>query len=163
MFRYIYSKWDGSQPFDLDTEKLMNELGKQLFRHGNLSQALRALQRSAFKGQNRQMPSLERLAERLSRMKQDQLSQYNLDSVMDEIKQKLDKILDTERQGIQKKLDEARKRTKVGTVRRSGNPAEVTQARRRYGSPKSEAQRTAPDVGGRIKELSHYDFMDEDA
>jgi uncharacterized protein with von Willebrand factor type A (vWA) domain len=44
--------------------------------------------------------------ERLRRMKQQQLSRYNLDSVMDEIKQRLDKILDTERQGIQKKLDE---------------------------------------------------------
>ena len=73
MSRYIYSKWDGSQEFDLDTEKIMDELGKQIFRHGNLSQALRALQRYGFKGQNRQMPSLERLAERLRRMKQDRL------------------------------------------------------------------------------------------
>jgi uncharacterized protein with von Willebrand factor type A (vWA) domain len=165
MSSYIYSKWDGSQEFNLDIQRIMDELGKQLFRHGNLSQALRALQRYGFKGQNGQMPSLERLAERLRRMKQDQLSQYKLDSVWEDIEQKLDKILDMERQGIQKKLDEAKKKTD------SGNATLDPEIQRRLlkqfedlaAKNQARLNELPADVGGRIKELNHYDFMDEDA
>ena len=115
MGNFLYSEWDGSQElFGLDTDQIMDQIGKQIFRHGNLSQALRALQRYGLRGQNRQMPSLDKLMERLRRMKQDQLSQYNLDSVMDEIKERLDKILETEQQGIQKKLDKARQQAETG-------------------------------------------------
>ncbi len=165
MSRYIYSKWDGSQDFDLDTEQIMDELGKQLFRHGNLSQALRALQRYGLKGQNRQMPSLESLAERLRRMKQEQLRQYNLDSVMDEIKQKLDKILDTERQGIQKKLDEARKKAQSGddTLDQEIQQRLLKHVGDMAARNLAKLDDLPPDVGGRIKELNRYDFMDEDA
>jgi uncharacterized protein with von Willebrand factor type A (vWA) domain len=166
MGKYIFSEWDGSQDlFDLDTDQIMDELGKQLFRHGSLSQALRAMQRYGLKGQKGQMPSLDRLLERLRRMKQDRLSQYNLDSVMDEIKQRLDKILDTERQGIQKKLDEAKSKAESG----EGELAPEIQQRLLQHMEDMAAQHRAkldelpPDVGGRIKELTDYDFMDEDA
>ncbi len=166
MGNFIYSEWDGSQElFDLDTDQIMDELGKHIFRHGNLSQALRALQRYGLRGQSRQMPSLDKLMERLRRMKQDRLSQYNLDSIMDEIKQKLDKILDTERRGIQKKLDEARQRAESG----GGELAPEVQQRLLKNIEDRAAQNRAkldelpPDVGGRIKELTDYDFMDEDA
>src|SRR4030067_1848280 len=116
MVKFLYSEWDGSQDlFDLDTDQIMNKLGQHLSRYGALSRALRALQRKGIRnGQNQQMPSLDRLLEQLRQMKQNRLSQYNLDSIMDEIKQRLDKILETERNGIQRKLDEAREKTEPG-------------------------------------------------
>jgi uncharacterized protein with von Willebrand factor type A (vWA) domain len=165
MVTYRYSKWDGSQPFDLDSEKLMDELGKQIFKHGNLSRALRDLQRRGLPCQNRQMPSLERMAERLRRMKLEQLDRYNLDSVLDEIKQKLEKILDMERQGIQKKLDEARDKSQ------SADNALDPETRQRLlkqvedmaAKNKEKLDELPPDAGGRIKELNNYDFMDESA
>ena len=165
MSKFIYSKWDGSQDFDLDTDEIMDELGKQLLRHGNRSQALRALQRYGFKGQNREMPSLEKLAERLQRMKQDRLRQYNLDSVMDEIKQKLENILDTERQGIQNKLDEAKKKTESGdqTLDPEIQQRLLKHLEEMAARNKAKLDELPPDVGGRIKELSQYDFMDDDA
>ena len=165
MNRYIYSKWDGSQDMVPDADQIMDELGKQIFRHGSLSQALRALQRFGFKGQNRQMPSLEKLMERLRRMKQEQLKRYNLDSVMDELREKLDEILDMERRGIQKKLDEAREKKEsgdgaldAGTQQRLLKHVEEMAARNQ-----AKLNELPPDVGGRIKELNQYDFMDEGA
>ncbi|UCC17861.1 MAG: hypothetical protein JSU58_04735, partial [Dehalococcoidales bacterium] len=93
MNNYYYSEWDGSQEFDeLDSDRLMDELGKQVFRHGNLTDALRAMQRSGFNNQGRRMPNLDQLLQKLRQMKQAQLNRYNLDSIMDEIKQKLDQI-----------------------------------------------------------------------
>ena len=84
---------------------------------------------------------------------------------MDEIKQRLNKILDTERQGIHKKLDEARKKTKIGdgtlepeTQQRLLKHVEDVAARNQV-----KLNKLPPDVSGGIKELNHYNFMDEDA
>ena len=166
MKSYTYSEWDGSQGlFDLDTDQLMNELGKQVFRHGNLSQALRSLLRRGFTNQGRRMPSLEELLRRLRQMKQDRLDQYNLDSVMDEIKQKLDQIIDTERQGIQKKLDEARKKAESGDEELASDIRQrlLKNIQDRAAQNLAKLDELPQDTGGRIRELTDYDFMDEDA
>jgi len=111
------------------------------------------------------MPSLDKLMERLRRMRQEQLNQYNLDSIMDEIKQRLEKILDTERQGIQKKVDETRKKVESGDQ----ELAPEVQQRLLRNIEDMAAQNRAkldalpPDIGGQIKQLTDYDFMDEDA
>ncbi len=163
---FRYSQWDGSQElFELDKDKLMDELGRQMMHHGDLSRALRALQRNDLKGQKGQMPSLSRLLEQLRRMKQDRLHQYNLDSIVDEIRQKLDDILKTEREGIQNKLEEARQKAHSG----EGELNQEVRDRLLKNIENKAAQNTEkldglpPDMGGQIRELSDYDFMDEDA
>jgi uncharacterized protein with von Willebrand factor type A (vWA) domain len=164
MAKYIYSKWDGSEG-DPDAEQILEQLGKNIFRYGDLERAIRALQRFGFKGQKGQTPSLEKLAERLRRLKQDQLKRYNLDSVMDEIKQKLDHILHTERQGIQKKLDEARKKSqsKDGTLEPEIQQRLLKHLEEMAAGNRAKLDALPPDTGGRIKELNRYDFMDEEA
>jgi uncharacterized protein with von Willebrand factor type A (vWA) domain len=113
MHNYYYSEWDGSQEYEeLDSDRLMDELGKQVFRYGNLTDALRAMQRYGVNNQGRQMPNFDQLLQKLRQMRKDQLNRYNLDSMMDEIKEKLDQILDTEKQGIQKKLTDAEEKAK---------------------------------------------------
>ncbi|MBI4180442.1 MAG: VWA domain-containing protein [Chloroflexi bacterium] len=167
MAKFLYSEWDGSQQlFDLDTDQIMNELGQHILRYGDLSRALRALQRNGIRnGQNRQMPSLDRLLEQLRQMKQKRLNQYNLDSVMDEIKQRLDKILGTERQGIQRKLDEAKGKTEAGGGELSPEVQQklLKNIEDRAAQSKAKLDELPPDVGGKIRELTDYDFMDEDA
>ncbi|MDP2731443.1 MAG: VWA domain-containing protein [Dehalococcoidales bacterium] len=166
MGNFIYSEWDGSQElFDLDTDQIMDELGKHIFQHGNLSQALRALQRRGLNSQSRQMPSLDKLLERLRRMKQERLNQYNLDSVMDEIKQKLDKILDMERQGIQQKVDEVREKAESGDANLAPEVKQrlLKNIEDRAAQNREKLDSLPPDTPGRIKELTDYDFMDEEA
>jgi len=98
-------------------------------------------------------------------MKQDRLSQYNLDSVMDEIKQKLEKILDTERQGIQKKVNEVRKKAESGNWELAPEIQQrlLKNVEDRAAQNQAKLDELPPDVGGRIKQLTDYDFMDEDA
>jgi uncharacterized protein with von Willebrand factor type A (vWA) domain len=165
---YRYSEWDGSQElFDLDADKIMGELGRLVSQYGDLSQALRALQRYGIRNsQGRQMPSLDRLLEQLRRMKKDQLDRYNLSSVMDEIRQKLDKIIKTEREGIQRKLNEAKEKAK--TTSSSDLGPEVQQRllkniEDRAAQNREKLDNLPPDTGGKIQELTKYDFMDEDA
>ena len=167
MGKFLYSEWDGSQElFDLDTDQIMNKLGQHIFRYGDLSRALRALQRNGIRnGQDQQMPSLDRLLEQLRQMKQNRLRQYNLDSIMDEIKQRLDKILETERHGIQRKLNEAREKTGAGGGELNPGVLErlLKNIEDRALQNRAKLDELPSDVGGQIRELTDYDFMDEDA
>ena len=164
---YRYSEWDGSQDlFDLDADELMDELGRNLMSYGDLSYALRLMQRGGIRdSQGRKLPGLQELLQRLRQRKQGQLEKYKLSSVIDEIRQRLDNILKTERQGIQRRLDEARQKAGEST----GELSPEMQQRLLETVEDMAAQNLKkldelpPDIGGRIKELAQYDFMDEEA
>ena len=163
---YRYSEWDGSQEFELDADELMDELGRNLMSYGDLSYALRLMQRSGIRdSQGRRLPSIQELLQRLRQRKQSQLDKYKLSSVMDEIRQKLDNILKTEREGIQQRLDEARQ--KAGES--AGELSPEVQQRLSKTIEDMAAQNLEkldtlpPDIGGQIRELTQYDFMDEEA
>ncbi|MDP2730762.1 MAG: hypothetical protein Q8O55_09815 [Dehalococcoidales bacterium] len=167
MKAYRYSEWDGNQNiFNMDADQLMNELDSSLMRHGDLPEALRDLWRRGLRdNQGRQLPSLEKLLQQLRQMRQNQLDRYDLGSVMDEIRQKLDKIQETERQGIQKQLDEAREKAGTGSEEL---PPELTeklkQAVENRSAQNLEKLNNLPsDIGGQVKELMQYDFMDNEA
>ena len=160
---YRYSEWDGSQEIlDLDKDELMDELGSNLMYDGDLSYALWKMQRQGIRGK---LPGLQELLQRLRQRKQAQLDKYKLSSVLDEIRQKLDNILKTERQGIQKRLDEARQKAEEGA---DGLSPEIGQKLLKTVEDMAarnleKLDNLPPDIGGQIKELTEYDFMDEEA
>ncbi len=166
MGSYRYSEWDGSQESpDFDTDQIIDELGRLVSQYGDLSQALRALQRGGMRNsQGRQMPSLDGLLKQLRQMKRDHLDKYDLGSIMDEIRQRLDEIVRTEREGIQRKLDKVRDGAETGA---EFSPEErqrlVDNLERRAAENREKLDGLPPDTGGQIRELAGYDFMDEDA
>ncbi len=162
-----YSEWDGTQDWaKLDADDVLAELERNLMNHGDLSQALRMMQRTGIKGSgDKKMPGLQELLQRLRHQKQRQLDKYNLGSMMDEIREKLDEILKAEREGIQKKLNEAQQ--KAGDTNGPLSPELQQKMLKRTQDMAAQNQQKLdalpPDVGGRIKELSDYDFMDDGA
>ncbi len=167
MKTYRYSEWDGSQNlFELNADELMDELGRNLMSYGDLSYALRLMQQGGLRdSQGRKLPSLQELLQRLRQRRQNQLDKYNLGSVLDEIRQKLDNILKTERQGIQGKLDEARQKTGKGADELSPEVQQrlLKNIEDRAAQNLAKLDELPPDVGGQIKELTEYDFIDEEA
>ncbi len=107
--RYNYSRWDGTQRIDgLDADEVLDALSEDYLREGNLRRALEKLMREGFRGQNGQRRmGLQELMERLRHRRQQQLQQYNMASVMEDIQKKLEEIKQMERAGIQRRLDEA--------------------------------------------------------
>jgi uncharacterized protein with von Willebrand factor type A (vWA) domain len=98
MGTYKYFKWDGTEPFSLDKEKLMNELSRRLMADGNLNEALWRMQNSRMRdGNNRKMPTLKDLLRRLNERRQSQLGRYDLDSIMDDIPKALEDVIQTRR------------------------------------------------------------------
>src|SRR5712691_5551583 len=105
---FRYSRWDGTQQIEpFDANELMQHLADRMLDGSDLWSAMREmLQRGARLPSGRQMPGLRDLLERLKDRRQQQLQRYNLDSVMDDIKQKLEQVVQTEREGIERRLSE---------------------------------------------------------
>jgi uncharacterized protein with von Willebrand factor type A (vWA) domain len=99
-----YSRWDGTQAVpDLDADELLSAMSDDLLADGDLMNALRRLfQRGAREPQGGRMPGLQDLLKRLQQERNRRLEQYDLGSMLDDIKKKLAEIRDTERQAIEK-------------------------------------------------------------
>src|SRR5512139_3837296 len=98
MNSYRYFKWDGTEPFEFDHEKLMDELSRKLMQDGNLARALWEMQNMGLRDvQGRRLPSLQDLLRRLQERRQHELGRYNLDSAMDDVRKALDDIIKAER------------------------------------------------------------------
>ncbi len=167
MNEYRYSEWDGSQNlFDLNADDLMSQLGENLISHWDMADALRRMQNSGLRdSQGRRLPSIQELLQRLQQRKQEQLDKYNLGSVLDEIRRKLDDIMKAERRGIQEKLDEARKKAEQvpGELSPEVQKRLLKNIEDRAKQNLFKLDNMPPDIGGQIKELTDYDFMDESA
>jgi len=164
---FRYSEWDGSQgQFELDADKLMDELGRNLIYYGDMPYALRTMQNSGLSdSQGRRLPSIQELLQRLRQRKQSQLDKYNLGSVMDDIDKKLKNIVKTEREGIQGKLGEARQPDREDTGGLSPEVRErlMKSMEERAMQNLQKLDELPPDTGGQIRELADYDFIDEEA
>ena len=104
------------------------------------------------------LQGLRDLINQLRREKEKQLKQYDLDSMMDDLKEKLDQIVDMERRGLEKRLEDARAGTEEGPVRGC----------RKCWSGWCSARRTRSTVflkapAACSKELMDYEFFDEEA
>jgi uncharacterized protein with von Willebrand factor type A (vWA) domain len=163
----LYSEWDGSQNiFEADADALMQELQQNLMYDGNLSEALRMMQRGGLTDrEGRRLPSLRELMEKLRQRRQEHLKKYKLDSLMEDIRKRLDEIIDKEKKGIQHRLDDAKKKAAEGSRELDPEMQErLLKKLEEHASQNMEKLAALPDdVGGRIKDLNHYDFMDGEA
>jgi len=126
--------WDGSQKVvELQEDDLMEELSDYLLAQGDLSSALRMMMQRGMRG--KPLLGLQDLLQRLRTRRQQHLDQYNLNSVVDEMKKKLDEVVSTEREGIQKRVDETRRRADEARPRATP-PQDATDA----STPQSQAQ-----------------------
>jgi uncharacterized protein with von Willebrand factor type A (vWA) domain len=120
-----YSRWDGSQQINaLTADDLMKAMGDDLMQDGDLNRALQRLFRWGFERQDGEhVPGLRELMERVREERQEQLSRYNLGSMLDDIQERLAQVVQTERDGIQKRLDEARDEAQDDDIDYADRPA----------------------------------------
>ena len=157
--------WDGSQhPFDLDEDDILDALSEDIMNHGDVNRAMRNLMQRGMRGDDGQrVTGLRDLRERLRRMKERQLQRYNLESAMDDIAERIQDVIDTERAGIERRMSEARDQ-----LAQTGDDNEILRSamdvmedRARDNTEKLDLLPESP--AGRLRELSDYDFMDQEA
>ena len=166
MNNYRFSQWDGTQPvFEPSEEELMGEMADDLMNHGDVIRSLRSLFQRGMQGESGQrMQGLRDMLERLRSRRQEQLEQYNLDSVMDDLKERLKQITETEHQGIDRRVEEARQQQAQSSPEDAADKERLMQLLEERASRNRERLDSLPSsLGGAIKELSDYDFMDPEA
>ncbi|MBI4199930.1 MAG: VWA domain-containing protein [Chloroflexi bacterium] len=166
MYAYRYARWDGTQRvFDLDEERLMEELSGDLLAHGDVWRALRHLLQRGVRGEKGDgIEGLRQLLDRLRNRRQDYLGRYQLDSLLEDIKERLGNVVRTEREGMDRRLQEAREQAARGspvTPAEAGKLLELLEERARRN--REQLDKLSQSVGGAIKELRGYEFMDPEA
>jgi len=163
---YRYSHWDGTQQiFEIDADALMDQLSEELLKQGDMMKALRELFRNGARDQNgQQLTSLKDLIDQLKNRRREQLQQYNMDSVVDDLKERLEDIVRTEREGIDSRLAEAQQQVEEDHSEGRQQQESLFQLLEQRAQRNRERLDELPDgVGGQIQQLMDYDFMDPDA
>ncbi|MDQ6693115.1 MAG: VWA domain-containing protein [Chloroflexota bacterium] len=184
MSQFRYSRWDGTQqvlPFDADS--IMEAISDDVLAHGDIRRALEKLMQQGHKfPSGDKMPGLRDLVERLKQHRQETLKRNNMDSVIKDIQQRLEKVKETERAGIERRVDEGRRQTEASTLQQpsqeggeqdpashaeSADPAQAEMLQKmleKMADRRREQLENLPkDLGGQIKGLREYDFLDPDA
>ncbi|MBI4220584.1 MAG: VWA domain-containing protein [Chloroflexi bacterium] len=166
MVQFRYSRWDGTQePFGPDADQLLEQLSEGLFEHGDLARALRDLFRRGPRTQNgMRSPGLQDLMERLRNRRNQQLERYDLDSLMNELREKLDRAVDLERKGAERSVEQARQRMDASpSDQKSQLQSLMDMVQRRADDARRKLDTLPESLGGAIKQLSDHDFIDPDA
>ena len=163
---YRYSQWDGTQQiFELDADELMDRLADEVLKQGDVMRALRELFRHGFQNRDgQQLPGLKDILEQLKNRRRQQLQQYNMDSVVDDLKERLEDIIRTEREGIKRRLEEAQQQVSDTAEDQRPEQESLYQLLEQRAQRNREKLDALPEgVGGQIKELMEYDFIDPEA
>jgi uncharacterized protein with von Willebrand factor type A (vWA) domain len=145
---YRYSRWDGTQHLEpLDADEVLEALSEDLMSYGDLSAALQRLYRWG----SEQSPGLEQLLKQLREQREREFSRYDLDSTVEQMREQLQDVVDTERAGIERRVNEAEE----------GSPRRVME--RMAKQRRDQLDRIPEDLGGRVKALRSYEFMDPEA
>ena len=146
--KFRYSRWDGTQKLDdLDAGDVLDALSDDLMNYGDLNSALQRLMRWG----SPDMQGLEQLLKQLREEREKELGRYNLDSTVEQLRQQVQDVIDTERAGIDRRQNEA------------ATPEAKKLMDRIARQRNDQLDRLPDDLGGRVKGLHNYEFVDDEA
>jgi uncharacterized protein with von Willebrand factor type A (vWA) domain len=151
--RNLYSAWDGSQePLPIDAEDVMNRISEDVFAGSDFEFAMRRVLSSGWRNPGGQrLAGIEELVEMVRRRRLEQLNRYNLESVFDDIRERLDGILSQERKTIRDRLENAKEEAAKRILERVARPK------------LDQLDQLSPEPGAALKELKDYEWMDPGA
>jgi uncharacterized protein with von Willebrand factor type A (vWA) domain len=178
-----YSHWDGSQSLpDLDADEILDALADDMMAEGDIEAALRRLMQRGWRSTDptrSDMPGLRDLLDRIAARRQDLLERYRLGDVLGDVRRELDEIVAEERAGVERRLDTAAAPAPTGPTAGDGTSEGAAEPSEADAPPDDPALRRMlrdmaarrldqldalpPDVGGRIRGLEEYDFMEPGA
>jgi uncharacterized protein with von Willebrand factor type A (vWA) domain len=155
-----YARWDGTQTVPaLDADEILDALADDVMAEGDLAEALRRLMERGWRtgdGTRPDLAGLNELRERLRRRREELQERYQLRDVLADVRGELDDIVAQERAGIERRLDEAAS-PPDGSPSDAALRAMLRDAAARRIDQLDDLPR---DVGGRIRRLEEYDFME---
>ncbi|HUR16477.1 MAG TPA: hypothetical protein VMZ33_04285 [Candidatus Limnocylindrales bacterium] len=163
---FRYARWDGSQRLDeLRADDVLAELSDDLLAESDLSAALARLLNRGLRGQTGQprVGGLNDLLRRLTVAREDLLARYDLGDVLADVRREIDEIVATERRGVERRLA-GDAGTKEAADAAHATDAQLAELAANMASKRQEQLEALPaDLGGRIRGLSDYDFLEPEA
>lgn len=154
---YRYFEWATASGGQLSGDQLMDALSDYLTEDGDVSRAMQMLMQRGMSSGEQKMQGLRDMLEQLRKRKQQHLDKYDLNSLLNEIREQLDQLLQQERQTIAEQLQEAQ------TTAANGAPQPSTPQTAEAGQRREFLDNLPDSVPQQIQELRHYDFLDPQA
>jgi uncharacterized protein with von Willebrand factor type A (vWA) domain len=155
-----YTRWDGTQSIPaLDADEIIDALADDVMAEGDLGEALRRLMERGWRTGDPTRPDLaglNDLRERLRRQREEVQERFQLRDVLAEVRQELEEIVAEERAGIERRLDTAAAPPDGAAV----DPSLRTMLRDAAARRLDQLEALPRDVGGQIRGLEAYDFME---
>ena len=153
---FRYSAWDGTQSaFELDADRLFDELADDLLYHGDVNSALRRIMQGGMTDRDgRNLKGIREMLDQLRERRREILDQHDLGGVFDEISEALDEVVETERGALGDMVSQA---GASGDERRSelaGDSATMKNM---------ELDMLPPDLAGKVRGLQSYEFESQQA
>ncbi len=151
---FRYGRWDNSQePFGAAPEDLMEAISDDLATHGDINRALRRMMLRGFDSQDgRDIDGIRQMTERLRQQRQEYLDRYDLNSVLDDVREKLQEIRQLERDTLEERMEDARDAMR--------NPPETDQGA--DASPDSQSDQSPQQDGDAATQQSAWQAAEED-
>src|SRR5919109_460514 len=154
MRTYRYFEWATASGGQLSGDQLMDALSDYLTEDGDVSRAMQMLMQRGMSSGEQKMQGLRDMLEQLRKRKQQQLDKYDLNSLLNDVREKLDELLQRERQTIEDQLEGAQAPAMDAAAQRSSRQkAAMAEQRREFldNLPNSVPQQ--------LQSLRQYDFV----
>jgi uncharacterized protein with von Willebrand factor type A (vWA) domain len=158
MRTYRYFEWTTASGGQLSGDQLMDALSDYLTEDGDISRAMQMLMQRGMSSGEQKMQGLRDMLEQLRKRKQQQLEKYDLNSLLNDIREKLDNVLRQERQAINEQLQQPQTAVAEGV---SPTPSEPqTAMAEQHRDFLDNLPNSLPE---QLQALRQYDFLDEQA
>ena len=157
MRTYRYFEWATASGGQLSGDQLMDALSDYLTEDGDVSRAMQMLMQRGMSSGEQKMQGLRDMLEQLRKRKQQHLDKYDLNSLLNDIREQLDQLLQQERQAVEEQLQDAQPTAADGTTQPSSQQTAEAGQRREF------LDNLPDSVPQQIQELRHYDFLDPQA
>ena len=169
MVVYRYYRWDNRQEvFPIGEGELMEQLSQQLMSYGDVDVALRAVTLQGVKGRSgHDIAGGQDFIQRLRAEKQRILDRYDLDHVLEELRQQIREIVSQERRGIERRLEDTRdryqQRPEQGGLPRQVEEELLERLEQMAQRSREFLDKLSPASSEAIRQLQEYEFMDGEA
>ena len=149
--RFRYSRWDGTQALDIAADDVLAALADDLTEYGDLRWALRNLMSRGMPTGDRRVQGLRDIMRKLRDRRRERLEQFDLSSAMRDIEQQLARVVEMEQDTIDEWMDR-------------DDDDYADRVLKEIAERNQEALDDLPeDVGGKMKTLESYEFLNPDA
>lgn len=155
--QHTYIQWDGTDDISIDSNSVLDAISEDLLRDGNVELALqKAFRWGMPQADGTYSQGLRDLMERLRQQREELLEQFDFDSVLGDIPQRLDDIIQRESSTVDSRIDAA-------SGPSDGSEEDRERLREFLNAKREFLDQLPPDAPGRISSLKKHDFLDRQA